>query len=174
MGAEVRVAPSVSRIDPPGFGFPYTVDPRVFTFGLSALVANQAWFLRCFGGGHITKIGLQVGVQSGNLCVGVYSPTGSGRAAAPGARKATSGSVACPATGYQEVALTAAVDVLQGDFLAIVADNATATFGRLSTAGSTTAIANGLCAFQSAAFPLPDPAASSAGSLASWVLVGVP
>ena len=112
------------------FGFPYTVDPGQIRHGATDAVniASGAAYGRVLGAGTISKIGLGIGTQSGNISLAVYANSGTGRAAVPGTRLATSGAVACPATGYQEVALGASVTVTPGDWFCITADNATATF----------------------------------------------
>jgi hypothetical protein len=163
-----------TRVSRMGAGVPpYTVDPRTLSTA-SALNANQAIYMRVTGSGYISKIGLHVGTSSGNVCVGVYSNnTSGGTAARPAARKATSGSVACPAAGYAEVALTSSVYVQEGDWLAIVADNATATFYRSNAAGFGSSLSLGLSHFQSTAFPLPSSATPSSGTLFSVLLTGV-
>lgn len=90
---------------------------------------SRAAYFRVRDGGNISKIRLRIGTSSGNIAVAVYRNSGSGSAATPGARAATSGVVACPAAGSAEVALTASVDVNPGDWLCIWVDNTTVTFG---------------------------------------------
>lgn len=152
---------------------PHTVDPRMLS-AASTLNANQAVYVRATGRGYISKIAVHVGTQSGNVCVGVYANNGStGNAARPATQKATSGSVACPAAGYQEIALTGSVYVEEGDWLALVADNATATFYRANTAGFASSLANGFSHHQSTAFPLPATATPSTGFLFSVLMNGI-
>lgn len=152
---------------------PHTVDPRTLS-AASTLNANQAVYMRVRSRGYISKIGVHVGTASGNICVGVYANNGSpGTSAAPGAQKATSGSVTCPVAGYAEVALTAPVFVDEGDWMAIVADNATATFYRSNTGGFGSSFAKGFSAFQSTAFPLPSSASTSNSAIFSVILTGV-
>lgn len=152
---------SASKGDPQNLGFPATVDPRnlAFTSGIGS--ANRTYYHRVTGGGTITKIGLYVAASSGNICVSVYANTGTGRASMPGNRVATSGSVACPAVGYQEIALGASVTVTSGDYwFAISLDNGTATF---ATAGTSGQAIQGMSAWQDSAFPSPATAAASNG-----------
>lgn len=164
---------TTAGVEAVGSQVPRTIDPRGLS-SASALTANQGIYLRVQGGGSISKIGLVVGTSSGNVCVAVYANSGVGAAARPAARKATSGSVACPAANYQEISLGGSVTVLDGDWFFIAADNATATFYRGTTAGTSFAIANGMSHFQNTAFPAPDPAVPSAtGVIFSVVLVGV-
>lgn len=117
-------------------------------------LANSANFMRWFGGGTFTKIALQIGTSSGNICVGSYSNTGAGYLATPSARQGTSGSVPAPASGYAEISLTSPTTWAAGDWGAVVWDNASATvFG---AAAPTSSVANrGLAYYQSSAFPLP-------------------
>lgn len=116
----------------PDVGPPMTIDPRTSGTTLSALgAANRAMVGRVTSGGTITGITVEVGVASGNISVAVYRNSGSGAAARPGARVATSGAVACPAAGVQTVPLGGAVTVQPGDWFALSADNVTATFRRL-------------------------------------------
>ena len=138
-----------------------------------ATITNYAFAMRCYGAGTISKIALQIGTSSGNICVGVYSSTGVAYNAVPDARLATSGSVACPSTGWQEVALGASVDVKTGDWLVVAFDNSTATVFGVASPGS--GLANhGLSRTQSSAFPLPStftPAASGDRQVRLW---GIP
>lgn len=114
--------------------FPATLDMLGQEVAYSALAgANRQYYWRSVGSGYITGIALTVGTQSGNISVSVYRNTGRGRSAAPGARRATSGSVPCPAPGYAEVALTAGIYVEVGDWIALSCDNTTATFLRGAT-----------------------------------------
>ena len=151
-----------------------TIDPRLFVTTSAWTTANQAVYLRVTGRGYITKIGLHIGAASGNICVGVFAGNNTdGRGARPSARKVTSGSVACPAAGYAEVALTAPVYVQEGDWLAIAVDNTTAAIGRATANGFTSAVGNGSSCFQNGAFPLPSSATPTSGALFSQILVGV-
>jgi hypothetical protein len=153
--------------------WPCTFDPR-FLAATTTLNANQAVYLRVRGRGLISKIGLHVGVASGNIAVAVYSNNGDpGRSARPTTRKATSGSVACPAAGYAEVSLGASVYVDDGDWFVLVADNTTASFYRAGAGGFSSTIANGYSHHESSAFPPPATATVSTGAVFSVVLVGV-
>lgn len=153
---------SASKADPLNLGFPFNIDPRHIAASAANNAANRTFYYRATGGGTVSKIGLYVASASGNICVSVYANTGIGRAAAPGARVATSGSVACPAAGYAEVTLDAPVTVTSGDFwFALATDNTTATFGAVST--SAFAI-QGVMAWQDTAFPSPATAVPVNGS----------
>jgi len=153
---------SASKADPQNLGFPTNIDPRSISLAANVGSANRTHYYRATGGGAITKLGLYVSASSGNVCVSVYANTGTGRASMPGARVATSGSVACPAAGYAEIALGATVNVTSGDFwLAISVDNTTAQFG----AAATSAFAiQGVMAWQDTAFPSPATATPTNGS----------
>lgn len=158
--------------DSMGWGFPMTCEPNLATSSAS-FSANTTRFYRVKGAGTITKVGFEVVVQSGNICLSVYSPTGVGRAAKPGARRATSGSVACPASGYAEVALGASVVVNPGDFIGISVDNITASFRTAGGTPTVTALSDG-AAWAGGGFPPADPApvvTSISGRLV--ILVGV-
>lgn len=119
---------------------------------------NGAVYLRSTGRGLITKIGLHVTTQSGNICVGVFRSTGIGRARVPDARAATSGAVACPTVGYAEISLGASVYVTEDDYLAMSCDNTTAAFQGAS--GNNSTLLSGLSYSQATAHVLPANAAS--------------
>lgn len=166
--------PPASRLDPLGLGFAIGVDPSAAANLQTIGTANRTIYVRMRNGAVITKVGYQVGVQSGNVCVAAYANTGAGRAATPGARLATSGSVACPAVGYAETALGAAVTVLPGDWLALACDNITATFAAALGQNVTNLVA-GLVAYQDAsAFPCPTTPAIAGYGSRSLALIGVP
>lgn len=153
---------AAGKADPLNLGFPSNMDPKTISLAATNGSANRTHYYRVTGGGSITKLGLYVSVSSGNICVSVYANTGSGRAAMPAARVASSGSVACPAVGYAEIALGATVNVTSGDFwFAVSADNATAQFG----AAATSAFAiQGVMAWQDTAFPSPATATPTNGA----------
>jgi len=157
-----------------GWGFPKTTDhPDVLAYVPLNNVGGCV-YLRVIGSGTITKIGIYVGTQSGNISVGVCS--GALGRANPDTRKGTSGAVACPAAGYQEIALTGSVDVVEGDWFAISADNTTAAFA--SAGGSSgvqlTDVGKGAMAYSSsAAHPIPASPTPTAARGSLLVLVGV-
>lgn len=158
------------------FGFPFTVDPGIVrsTDALALPGSNQAVYARVRDAGPISKVGLEVGTASGNISVGVYRNTGKGRNAKPGARLATTGAIACPAAGYQEVTLDKAVWVYAGDWLAISADNATATFRALLATAAASNLGKGRQYSQITAHPLPAAANVSNATVGeTFVLVGV-
>lgn len=153
----------------PDTGPPMTFDPRWASTTVAALPANRAYYARTVNGGTINGVQIDVGVQSGNICIGVYRTTGAGPAARPGTRVATSGSVLCPAVGAQTVNFTAPITVLPGDWLAIVSDNATATFRRVLNSGLQSAA---LFCQQDSAFPLPATTTAPGASGNTVMMVG--
>lgn len=163
--------------DKPSVGFPCSGDPitaRGTDVAVVGTVANTGLYYRVRDGGTISKVGLEVTTQSGNISVGIYSNSGLGRSAVPAARKATSGAVTCPAVGYQEISLGASVTVVPGDWIAISSDNVTAAFRSLLTSELTTQLSSGRCYKQATAHPLPaTPASLTAISGRALVLVGV-
>lgn len=158
------------QLDP--LGFCADMDPRLVAGTLANVsVINRAHYLRVMFGGPCvaTKIGITVGVSSGNICLSVHSNSGSGRAAVPGARTATTGSIACPAPGYAEPALLASVAVRPGDWLAISADNTTATFACVANNASN--LLAGLASHQDSAFPIPATPSSLLGPANRGILL---
>lgn len=147
--------------------------PIIAAGSAQVLTANQARGARVTAGGTITKIGIQVTVQSGNICVGVYTNTGSGRDARPAVLRISSGSVACPAVGYAEVSLGGSVALLAGEWFAFAADNATAAFVLTGGSATVSELMNGVSYIQAAAFPLPNPAVPATGSARVPLMIGV-
>lgn len=149
------LAAKATLINPDGLGIVYGTDPR-YPGGVTVWPgANRGLYVRTINGGTITKIGLEVGVQSGNISVAVYRNSGSGRSAVPsGAPAITSGAVACPASGYAEVSLGGSVVVNPGDWLFLSCDNTTASFQRHTTT-SGTALQSGFVTRQDSAHPAP-------------------
>lgn len=129
----------------------------------SVAFSNRGFYARVLGGkAGVSSLDIHVGVQSGNVSVAVYRNNGLlGTAARPtGSPVATSGSVACPATGRQTISLGSTVDINAGDWLFLSADNSTATFGRFPSAG-VMATLPGVAYYQASAHPAP-----TVGSLA--------
>lgn len=160
--------------DPLGLGIATNMIPPINSGAIAVASANDAHYFRCLGGASISKIAIHVGTQSGNISVAAYTNSGTGRNAAPtGGRIATSGAVACP-SGYSEVSLGGTVTVNEGDWLAISADNTTATFRGADTGNTGSAIALGLHLAQPTAHPLPSTPASLTGVAGKTILlVGV-
>jgi hypothetical protein len=160
--------------NPLSFGMVFTIDPR-YGFQTAAWPgANRGIYSRVIGGGSISKVGIEVGVQSGNISVAVYRSTGVGVNATPaGAPAQSSGAVACPATGFQEVSLGAAVVVNPGDWLFMSCDNTTATFGRHANTIAALGLTKGFVCRQDTAHPAPTVGTLAATSYCP-VLVGIP
>jgi hypothetical protein len=95
----------------------------------------------------ITGFSIIMGTQSGNVCVGLYNSAGS--------RVATSGSVACPAVGRQNVSFTGNYAATAGRYyMGFACDNNTATFGwHQQVSSGITGPVDSL--FEASAFPLP-------------------
>lgn len=120
--------------------------------------ANQAIYRRVWGAGTISSVRFRVATQSGNVAVAFYSNTTSGGINIPNARLATTGSVACPATGASTtVALDVSLAVTAGMWVCFVADNTTATFvvNSCFPLGSTENLGDGTCYEEGSAFPPP-------------------
>lgn len=166
---DTRLIGKAAISDPFGFGIPFTIDPRNAS-GSNALTANQTTYSRVTGGKTISKIAIRVQTASGNIAVAVYDTVGSAETAKPNARQATSGAVACPATGRAEISLGVAVAQSPGWFYALSADNATATFQR--AANGVAGLSDG---FQWAEGVHPPPATATAGlaSALSHIMTGV-
>lgn len=152
--------------------------PRTFSewyATTSTAVANRGEWCRVKGPATtITKLGMDIVNSSGNICVAVYANNGSvGRAARPGVRKGTSGSVASPGTGYQEISLGGSIAVVPGDWFFFVADNAVITLACVAFQRAS-AIGDGLVCYAAAAFPAPDPApALTSGYSRPAIMFGV-
>jgi hypothetical protein len=138
-----------------------------------SVTANRINYMRLQGDcAASTGAAIGVSVSSGNVGIAVYSNSGSSEAAVPGVQKATTGSVTCPAAGMVKVPwIGGAVDVVEGDWLAFVCDDATtAKFWRQGTLYPASAIANGLCIAQTGSSTTP-PANATATfvSQAMWL-----
>lgn len=104
---------------------------------LNVLSANGIFGVRAImpKTGVLHDLAVYVGVQSGNVCAAVLDTTVTTRN-----RLYTSGSIACPAVGWQIIG-DPALQVNVGDHLDFVfgADNATASFARCITAANAAA-----------------------------------
>lgn len=163
-------ADNASAADPMGWGIPFTFHPMLFAGSTNVGANDRSHYGRVQNGGRITKLGIWVGAQSGNITLAVYRGT-QGRNP-PTTRLATTGAVACPAVNYQEVALDVPVNVdSRTDWFAITADNTTATFGRVSASAVDTAMGTGL-SYRGTL--LPNPAVSlTAANRVGFIIVGV-
>jgi hypothetical protein len=160
-------------IDPFHFGLVYNV-LGVFPF-VGATVwggVNEARYARAVGRGTISALRIRVTTQSGNISLGVYAPSGSGLNAKPGARKVTTGAIACPAAADQDIAITPTL-VEPGDFFGMSCDNTTAAFIGTSALGATSVVAGQLF-MEAAAHPLPATATPTANNFRHPMIVGVP
>lgn len=168
-------SPDNPGYDSIGWGIPFTFNPTTTTSPSASQNANRAHYYRVQGGGKISKLAVQVGTASGNICLAVCR--GSVGRNPPTSRTATTGSVPCPAAGYAEVALTAAVFVDgRTDWFAFAADNTSATIHRVTSFGMTSSsLGTGFVGYQETAFPIPSPPASIVNSLGGFAfqIVGV-
>jgi hypothetical protein len=156
------------------WGVPCTWEPALYS-GVSAMsAANDALWFRVRGAGKVSKIAFMIGASSGNISVAVYrGPPGRN---APTTRIATSGAVACPAAGKAEVTLGSAVWVQDGDWFCLTCDNTSATFGRVTVAGSPiNVLGEGTSYRMTTAHPAPTTPSGLTGSTQmSMILVGWP
>lgn len=160
------------------FGFPYTLDVGAIRFAgtdiLAVQAANACHYLRVISSGDISKIGVYVNTASGNISVAVYSNSGTGRSAVPGTRTATSGAVACPASGYREISLGGTVTVNAGDWFSLSADNTTAKFNSLLSSGGDADLGLGRQFRQATAHPSPSPVGTLVATAGyTFAMVGV-
>lgn len=155
----------------PWNGIVRTIDPRISWAAATWSGANRGIFVRTIDGGAISKIAIQVGTASGNISLAAYRSTGRGLSAVPtGAPLATTGAIACPAAGFQQISLGTTIQLAPGDWLFMSCDNATATFARhnLPTAG----IEAAFLFRQDSAHPAPTVGTLAASTYAP-ILVGV-
>jgi len=119
----------------------------------SQVVGNTMYAYRVLEPGTITKIRLCPGITAGNIVVAVYANTGVGVNAKPGARKGSSGPVPCPpANVTADVPLSAAVDVVAGDWLAVGSD-ATPSFMGMYAGSAALGLAAGMAGSSAGQFP---------------------
>ena len=113
-----------------------TVDPGLVN-GLSpSPTADVNYYFRASGAGAISKVGIEIGAQSGNLVVAAWANNGSqGRSASPATLLASSGSVACPPVGVTTISLGSTIGFADGDWLSLALDNTTATVRSVTVAG---------------------------------------
>ncbi len=162
-GTWTQVGSGGTSSDPLGWGFASTVDPHAAATASSNPGTNAAQYAMFTGFGVTTSsLRIAIGTSSGNISVGVYASTGSGTARVPSTQRATTGAIACPASGTATVALGASITINQHDYAAYSVDNATATFGR--SAPISAGVSAGVAASQGSAHPLPSTATPSNGS----------
>jgi hypothetical protein len=136
--------------DPYGLGFAVSFDPTIPTIAYVPGSSVVRYMLARGWGFSISAIRLAVTTSSGNICVGVYSSSGTGTSRVPTTLRSTSGSVACPSAGAVSVSLQTAITLNQGDFLAIAADNGTAQVAGLNLSLSQ----SGISYAENSTFPL--------------------
>lgn len=133
--------------------------------------ANAAHYYRIRVDENLVINGLRlcIGTSSGNIDVGLYSDSGG----APNARITSSGSTACPASGYRTISLTPqAIGAGTELWLGIAADNTTVAF--VGVTGLVGGAAIDVVKTQASAFPLPATATPSAGGDTVAILLGFP
>lgn len=117
---------------------PTTLPPWAVATAITWPLANRLHWGRVTGAtADTTALRIRVHAQSGNVALGIWSPSGSGGSATPGTRKVWTGSVACPAVGVASVALGATYELAEGDFVGFACDNTTASFWGINGAGLT-------------------------------------
>jgi len=154
-------------------GFPYTYRADTAQAGSAGIPdgVNRACYIRMIDGGAVTYLWYQVSVAAGNISVGLYASSGTGRQAVPGNRYATTGAIACPAAGQIQTTI-AGVTVAPGDWIALSSDSTTCTFLMTNNTAQNNSIAKGVNYYQASAHPLPTTAAASVGGGRSWLMGG--
>lgn len=169
-------APDVT--DPFGHGLIYTVDPMYATATATWPTANRAVAHRVIGGGAITKLGIRVGVQSGNICLAIFRANGAGRATGTlNTRVVTTGAIACPASGWAEVDLGGSFTINPGDWIAMSCDNTTASFYAVNNNGAidTSPVHLGRSSHANGAHPVGSTFNTTVASFnKGFLIVGVP
>ena len=163
---------NASALDPMNYGYACNYPPMLATLAIG-LTANRAFYVRLMTGGVISKVRINVVASAGNVSVAAYQNSGTGTSAVPGTRLATSGSVACPSIGIADVSLGATITVRPGDWLAISASSASATFSCSIVQTIVAPHAAGVCGYQDTAHPLPATPSPSAGIIGPILLMGV-
>lgn len=167
---------AAALLDPLGFGAPFTVHPSQCGTDVALGGVRRVNYWRVYNGGSISKMRFRDGVASGNMNIGVYRSSGTGSAAVPGTLLTSTGSIAVPTAGTNEVALGATVTVNPGDWFAIVADNTTATFRATASLSNGATLTNGFSAFEDiGSMVLPATATPNAagGAVGIVCLIGV-
>lgn len=136
-------------------------------------IANQALLWMCPQAVTISKVRLEVTTQSGNIALAVYRSNGStGVLNKPSGSPAIStGSIACPAVGVNNISLGGSVTINAGDWIALSADSATAQFRSELSAYGTDTMGEGSLWEQTGMFPLTS--AVTAGSLVGAIGAGI-
>ena len=112
------------------------VDPMVANVAAAVAASNDAHLMifQVKRPVTVSEVFFQVGVQSGNVDIGIFAGGKNGDSVA---RLASTGSTACPAGGSASLNLSAPLTLLPGRsyFAAIAADNTTATFRACASSG---------------------------------------
>jgi hypothetical protein len=114
--------------DPMGIGYVQPFLPGVTMADQVWSATNDARYMRAISGGVITKVAIQVAVSAGNISIAIKNDNAGTPATGVGSVKQSTGAIACPALGYQEVALGASVTVAKGDWFCMSCDSNTASF----------------------------------------------
>jgi len=147
-------------------GFPYTARGDVAQAGSAGFPdgPNRAIYMRLLDGGAVTYLWYQVTAASGNIALGLYTSTGTGRQAVPGTRYANTGAIPCPAGGQIQTTI-AGTTVAQGDWMGMSCDNTAATFLMTNNTGQNNGLGKGFNMYQATGHPLPDtPSGLAVGS----------
>lgn len=141
----------------------------------SLTTGNSGYYMRLMAGGYaISNLSFFPFASSGNISVAVYSTSGTGASAKPtGGQLATSGAVACPASGsVATVSLGSTVTPNLADWAAISSDNATTSFTAIG-AGTGNSLMNGMGYVQGTAHPLPaTPSLGTGGNNRHYLMKG--
>lgn len=157
------------------FGFPAAGEPSTYFGNESVTIANRVVYQRVRGAGTIANLGIHVGTSAGNISAAVYADNDAdGEAAAPYTRSATSGSVACPASGFSSVNLATSLTVgAATHWFALSASSASATFHANATQTTEVSVARGAACYQENGHPAPATAEASSPTHAYLNMVGI-
>lgn len=158
------------------WGYPYTIRPDIISATNAGFPdgTNRAIYTRLIDGATVTKAWLMCTTSSGFISIGFYSSTGTGKNANPGTRLNTTGAIACPAGGYQEITVPT-VAVAHGDWIGMSCDNTTAAFKTALVSEQGNQLGKGSNCYQATGHPLPATASGlSQGSGRLYVMGGMP
>lgn len=147
---------------------PATIPVRRFRNSTQTLTATRTYYGRVHGGGSVSvsHLHFEVATSAGNVSVATYDTSSTARSAVPNSRQATSGAVACPATGGGSVSLGATVTVVTGQsWFAISNSGGCVLVGAQTPTSSNMGLG---IAYQQSTHPAP----STAGTLTA--IMGVP
>jgi hypothetical protein len=154
-------------------GFPYTVRADMAQAGSAGIPngPNHAIYHRLIDAGDITYLWYQCTIASGNISLGLFGKSGTGRQCVPGTRYVTTGAILCPAAGQIQTTV-GAVSVPYGDWIGISADNTSCTFLMTNNTGQNNVLAKGMNAYQASAHPLPVTPIVTIGSGRTYLMGG--